>query len=91
MHGRIKKKKVKVESLGDNVFMFKFGVEVDKKRALKEGPWHFASALIVFAEPKGNWKYIKAVFYLCILLDTTPKCAHNVHGQRDNIKTCGGY
>lgn len=62
MRGRIKKKKVKVESLGDNVFMFKFGAEVDKKRALKGGPWHFARALIVFTEPKGIRNILKQSF-----------------------------
>lgn len=47
------KKEVKVESLGDNVFMFKFEAEVDKRTALTGGPWHLARALIVFIEPKG--------------------------------------
>lgn len=43
----------KIESLGSNVFMFKFTSEVDKKRVLNGGPWHFDRALIVLQEPKG--------------------------------------
>ena len=33
--------------------MFKFGAEVDKKRVLINGPWHFNNAHIVFTEPVG--------------------------------------
>lgn len=33
--------------------MFKFGAEVDKKRVLINGPWHFNNAPIVFTEPVG--------------------------------------
>lgn len=43
----------------------------------------FCQGTYCVCRTKGNWKYIKAVFYPCILLGTTPKCAHNVHGQRD--------
>lgn len=46
-------REVKVENLEENVFMFKFGAEVDKKRVLINGPWHFNNALIVFTEPVG--------------------------------------
>ena len=46
-------KEIKVESLGDNIFVFKFVVEQDKKRVLTEGPWHFDKALIVLVEPVG--------------------------------------
>lgn len=46
-------REVKIESLGDNVFMFKFAMEVDKRRVLMNGPWHFNNALIVFIEPIG--------------------------------------
>lgn len=31
----------KVESLGNNIFMFKIHVEADKRRVLAGGPWHF--------------------------------------------------
>ncbi|KAL9431631.1 hypothetical protein AB3S75_026765 [Citrus x aurantiifolia] len=56
------KREVKVESLGDNVFMFKFGAEIDKKKAITGGPWHFAMALIVFTEPKGIGDLAKQSF-----------------------------
>lgn len=56
------KREVKVESLGDNVFLFKFGTEIDKKKALTGGPWHFAGALIVFTEPKGIGDLAKQSF-----------------------------
>ena len=39
-------REVKIEDLGDNVFMFKFGTEAG-------GPWHFDRALIVLTEPAG--------------------------------------
>lgn len=42
---------VKIEGLGDNVFMFKFGTEADKRSILMGGPWHFDRALIVLTEP----------------------------------------
>ncbi|KAH9769036.1 hypothetical protein KPL71_011840 [Citrus sinensis] len=44
-------KEIKVESLGDNIFVFKFAVKQDKKRVLTKGPWHFEKALIVLVEP----------------------------------------
>ena len=46
-------KEVRIESLGSNIFMFKFAVEADKKRVMGGGPWHFDRALIVLTEPKG--------------------------------------
>lgn len=46
-------REVKIENLGDNNFMFKLALEVDKKRVLVEGHWHFDRALIVLIEPKG--------------------------------------
>ncbi|KAL9411051.1 hypothetical protein AB3S75_044765 [Citrus x aurantiifolia] len=44
---------VKIESLGDNVFMFKFGSENDKRSIIMGGPWHFDRALIALTEPVG--------------------------------------
>lgn len=44
---------VKIESLGDNVFMFKFGSNLDKRRILAGGLWHFERALIVLTELSG--------------------------------------
>lgn len=42
---------VKVESMGDNIFLFKFASEEEKTRVLWGGPWHFDRALIVLFEP----------------------------------------
>lgn len=46
-------REVKIESMGDNVFLFKFANEVERRRILKGGPWHFDRALLVLAEPSG--------------------------------------
>ncbi|KAH9751459.1 CCHC-type domain-containing protein [Citrus sinensis] len=46
-------REVKIESLGENIFMFKFGSEMDKRSILVGGPWHFDRALIVLKEPAG--------------------------------------
>ncbi|KAH9650909.1 CCHC-type domain-containing protein [Citrus sinensis] len=46
-------KEVKIESMGDNIFLFKFASEEEKKRVLMGGPWHFNRALIVLTEPTG--------------------------------------
>ena len=55
-------KEVKIESVGNNIFMFKFAEEADKKRVLKGGPWHFDRALIVLAEPRGIGEVAKQSF-----------------------------
>ena len=34
-------REVKIESLGDNIFMFKFALEADKRRVLAGHHWHF--------------------------------------------------
>lgn len=44
---------VKVESLRNKIFMFKFSLGEDKRRVLSGGPWHFDHALIVLQEPCG--------------------------------------
>lgn len=51
-------KELKVESLGENVFIFKFAAKSEKKRILHEGPWHFNNLLMVLIEPSnlGNIK-----------------------------------
>lgn len=46
-------KEFKVESAGNNVFIFKFNSEEEKKRVFIGRPWHFAGALIMIPEPKG--------------------------------------
>ncbi|KAH9658540.1 hypothetical protein KPL70_023537 [Citrus sinensis] len=55
-------KEVEIESLGNNIFMFKFAEEADKKRVLTGGPWHFDRALIVLTEPRGIGEVIKQSF-----------------------------
>ena len=46
-------KKVKVESLGENIFIFKFASEEENSIILYRGPWHFNNSLIVLVEPTG--------------------------------------
>lgn len=46
-------KEVKIESMGDNIFLFKFATEEEKKRVLMGGPWHFDRALLVLSELTG--------------------------------------
>ena len=46
-------KETKVESLGDNIFIFKFASKSEKKRILFGGPWHFDRSLMVVTEPMG--------------------------------------
>ena len=46
------RKEVKIENMGDNIFIFKFGDEVEKMRIIAGGPWHFNQALIVLKEPE---------------------------------------
>lgn len=43
---------VKIESLGNNIFMFKFAEKVDKRRVIAEGPWHFDKVIIVLTKQK---------------------------------------
>ena len=40
-------RKVKIENMGDNIFIFKFSLEADKRRVITGGPRHFDRALIV--------------------------------------------
>ncbi|KAL9412032.1 hypothetical protein AB3S75_045609 [Citrus x aurantiifolia] len=46
-------REVKIESLGETIFMFKFGSEMDKRSILVGGPWHFDRAIIVLKKPAG--------------------------------------
>ena len=55
-------KEVKIESLSNNIFIFKFGLEVDKRKVLARGPWHFVKALIVFKESSGIGNMRKQAF-----------------------------
>lgn len=47
-------KEVKIESIGDNIFLFKFATEEETKRVLMGGPWHFDRSLLVLVEPAGS-------------------------------------
>lgn len=53
---------VKIESLGNKMFMFKFASESDKRRVLSRGPWHFERALIVLKEPSDIKEITKQSF-----------------------------
>ncbi|KAH9785588.1 zinc knuckle protein [Citrus sinensis] len=55
-------KEVKIESMGSNVFLFKFDTKEDKKQVLMGGPWYFDRALIVLTEPRGIGDIHKQVF-----------------------------
>ncbi|KAH9781767.1 CCHC-type domain-containing protein [Citrus sinensis] len=60
-------KEVKIESMGDNIFLF--ASEEEKKRVLMGGPWHFDRALIVLTEPTGigdikNQSFTHATFWV---------------------------
>lgn len=46
-------KEVKIESMRNNIFRFKFGLEVDKQKIMAGEPCHFDRALIVLKEPNG--------------------------------------
>lgn len=46
-------KEVKIESMGDNIFLFKFATEEEKKRVFMRRPWHFDISLLVLSEPAG--------------------------------------
>lgn len=43
-------KKVKVESLGENIFIFKFSSKEERKGILHRGLWHFNNSLMVLIE-----------------------------------------
>ncbi|KAL9462179.1 hypothetical protein AB3S75_000225 [Citrus x aurantiifolia] len=55
-------KEVKIESLGSNIFMFKFVAEADKRRVTMGGPWHFDKVLIVLTELRGIGEISKQSF-----------------------------
>ncbi|KAL9416919.1 hypothetical protein AB3S75_039994 [Citrus x aurantiifolia] len=55
-------REVRIEELGDNIFMFKFATEADKKRILTGGPWHFNRTLMVLVEPTGLGEVTKQSF-----------------------------
>ncbi|KAL9425867.1 hypothetical protein AB3S75_032771 [Citrus x aurantiifolia] len=55
-------REVQIEEMRDNIFLFKFGTETDKRNILAGGPWHFDRALIVLVEPRGIGEINKQVF-----------------------------
>ena len=55
-------KEIKIEELGNNIFIFQFGCEADKQKVLAGGPWHFDKALIVMTEPAGLGEVMKQNF-----------------------------
>ena len=55
-------REVKVDAMGENIFIFRFATERDKMRASAGGPWHFNGALIIFAEPTGIGELSKQSF-----------------------------
>ncbi|KAK9221992.1 hypothetical protein WN944_010423 [Citrus x changshan-huyou] len=55
-------REVRIEELGDNIFMFKFATEADKRRILAGGPWHFNRALMVLIEPTSIRELTKLSF-----------------------------
>lgn len=79
---------MKVESLGNNIFIFKFGLETDKRKVIVGGPWHFDRALIVLKEHSGignmrKEKFTHVAFWVQI---------HNipiVYIERDNVQKLG--
>ena len=92
-------REVKIEGLGDNVFMFKFGTEADKRSILMRGPWHFDRALIVLTEPAGIsdvkkqkfnhvsfWVQIHDVPIMCMSKEMALELG-NVIGKVEEIET----
>lgn len=51
-----------VEQLRDNLYVFYFTSEQEKKRALNEGLWSFNNSLIVLVESVGAGKISKMRF-----------------------------
>lgn len=77
---------VKIESMGNNIFLFKFGSKADKRKIMIGGPWHFDRALIVLKEPSGIgnmrkeefkhiafWFQIHNIHIVCMERDTVGK------------------
>lgn len=46
-------KEVRIDSLGNNIFMFKF--TLDKRRIMLGGPWYFNRVSIVLRDYKTNF------------------------------------
>ena len=90
---------VKIEKLGNNVFMFKFGSEVYKRSIMVGGTWHFDRALIVLTEPAGIrdikkqdfshvsfWVQIYDVPIMCMSKEMAAELG-KVIGKEDEVET----
>ncbi|KAL5823176.1 hypothetical protein ACOSQ4_021076 [Xanthoceras sorbifolium] len=51
-----------IENVKENVFVFQFQNQVDKRRVLMGGPWSFDKCLIVLEEPLGDCKFLEMGF-----------------------------
>ncbi|KAL5764722.1 hypothetical protein ACOSQ2_017316 [Xanthoceras sorbifolium] len=51
-----------IENVKENVFVFQFQNQVDKRRVLMGGPWSFDKCLIVLEEPLGDGKFLDMGF-----------------------------
>lgn len=82
-------KEVKIESMRNNIFRFKFGLEVDKQKIMAGEPCHFDKALIVLKEPSGIGNMRKEEF-------THTRFLVQIHNipivciERDNVQKLGG-
>lgn len=61
-----------VDSLGRNVYLFKFDAKRDKEMVLKLGPWLFDNILLVLEDPKVNLRlsqlpFNKAAFWIRLI------------------------
>lgn len=56
------KKALKVEVVGDNIFLLQFESLIDRRYAFDEGPWTFFKDLVIFKAPKGTQQATSIVF-----------------------------
>lgn len=56
------KKVVKIEVIGENLFLLDFDSLVNRRYALDEGPWTFFKELVIFKAPTGFQQAAKMVF-----------------------------
>ena len=94
-------REIKVESLGDNIFVFKFPYETEKKRVSYGGPWYFDKALMVLTEPSGVgdikhqsfqytsfWVQLYNVPLMCMEKDTVQEMGKKI-GKVEEVETDG--
>lgn len=56
------KKAMKIEVIGENIFILDFESMVNRRYALKEGPWNFFKDLVIFKVPNGFQQAAEIVF-----------------------------